>query len=147
MQAQDIMARNPVTVTPDAPVSEAARLMKSEDVGVVPVIEDNASRRVVGLLTDRDIAVRVVAEGRNANTAVRDAMSGSPKTVRDTATMDDVMRLMGSEKVRRVPVVDERGALVGVVSQADVILEGRNRGRAEETLEQISEPGGKHSTR
>jgi CBS domain-containing protein len=145
MQAQDIMARNPVSVTPDMPVREAARLMKSEDIGVVPVVEDNASRRVVGLLTDRDIAVRVVAEGRDATTPVREAMSGSPKTVRDNATVDDVMRLMGAEKVRRVPVVDERGALVGLVSQADVILEGRNRGRAEETLEAISTPGGKHT--
>ena len=145
MQAQEIMARNPVTITPDAPVREAARLMQTEDIGVVPVVDDATARRLVGVVTDRDLALRVVAAGLDATTRVRDVMTSSPKTVRDSASVDDVMKLMGSEKVRRVPVVDERGMLVGIVSQADIILEGTNRGRTEQTLEQISTPGGKHS--
>jgi CBS domain-containing protein len=143
MKAQDIMSRNPASVTPDTPVQEAARLMQSQDVGVLPVVESTASKRLVGLVTDRDIAIRVVAEGRS-NAMVRDAMTSNPKSVKPDDSVKDVMKLMGAEQVRRVPVVDDRGEIVGIVAQADLVLEGDDR-RAEETIEKISAPGGKHS--
>ncbi|HEX6058400.1 MAG TPA: CBS domain-containing protein [Gemmatimonadaceae bacterium] len=143
MKAQDIMSRNPASVTPDTPVQEAARLMQSQDVGVLPVVESTASKRLVGLVTDRDIAIRVVAEGRS-NAMVRDAMTSNPKSVKPDDSVKDVMKLMGAEQVRRVPVVDDRGEIVGIVAQADLVLEGDDR-RAEETIEKISTPGGKHS--
>ncbi|MFL5574837.1 MAG: CBS domain-containing protein [Gemmatimonadaceae bacterium] len=147
MKARDIMTRNPATVSPETRARQAAKLMRDEDVGVVPVVEEaGGGQRVVGLLTDRDLAIRLVAEGRDPDAvAVRDLMSASPKTARADDDVEDVMSLMAREQVRRVPIVDERGALVGIVAQADVVLETRDDGKSEDTVEKISRPGGKHS--
>jgi len=146
MKAQDIMAKNPTTVTPDTPVREAARLMKDEDVGVLPVVESSGSKRLVGLVTDRDIAIRVVAEGRDAvQSRVQDAMSADLKTCKADDDLDEVMDVMSREQVRRIPIVDNRGALVGIVSQADIVREAKSDKKAERTVERISEPGGRHS--
>jgi CBS domain-containing protein len=143
MKAQDIMSQNPASVTPDTSVQEAARLMQQQDVGILPVVESTTSKRLVGLVTDRDITVRVVAEGRS-NATVRDAMTSNAKSVRPDDSVTDVMKLMGSEQVRRIPVVDDDGRIVGIVAQADIVLEGDDR-KAEETIEKISAPGGRHS--
>ena len=145
MKIQDVMTRNPATVTPDALASEAARIMKDEDVGVVPVVEDNESRKLVGVVTDRDLAVRLVAEGRDAQSRVRDVMSGRLHTGRADDSLDNAMDTMAREQVRRIPIVDERGALVGIVSQADVVRKAKDESKAEDTIERISEPGGSHS--
>ena len=140
MKAREIMTKNPRTVSPDTRLQEAASLMKSEDVGLVPVVE--GSGNLVGVITDRDIAIRVVAEGRDASSAtVRDAMSSSVRTCKEDSSVDDVMEVMGSEQVRRVPIVDERGSLVGIVAQADVVLHGKSDRKSERTIEKISEPG------
>ena len=144
MKAQDIMTKNPRTVTPETDVREAAQIMKSENVGVVPVVESSGSKKLVGLLTDRDIAVRVVAEGKTS-ARVQEIMSGSPRTVKTDTSVDDVMDLMGKEQVRRVPVVDDRGDLVGIVAQADVVREAKDDKKAERTIEKISEPSGRHT--
>lgn len=146
MKAQDIMSRNPACVTPDTPLVEAARLMKTENVGVVPVVESSESRRLVGVLTDRDIAIRAVAEGRDGDsTSVGHVMTSEVRSCAPDDSVSDVMELMGREQVRRVPIVDERGALVGVVAQADIVLEAKDDKKAEKTVEQISQPGGKHT--
>jgi CBS domain-containing protein len=146
MRVQEVMTRNPKYVTSDTPARDAARIMKEEDVGVVPVVERNDDRRLVGVVTDRDIALRVVAEGRDADTPVSQIMSAQRlATSTPDEDLDDVMDKMASEKVRRIPVVDERGSLVGIVSQADVVRKARNDSRAERTIERISEPGGTHS--
>ena len=147
MQAREIMSKDPRCVTPDVSAREAARLMKDEDVGVLPVVEaDGKDKRLVGMVTDRDIAIRVVAEGRTADDArVRDIMSGNPRSVRENDNVDEVMELMGREQVRRIPVVDDRGAVVGIIAQADVAREARDERKVEDTIEQISQPGGKHS--
>jgi CBS domain-containing protein len=139
-KAKDVMTRNPQVVTADASVQEAARLMKSEDTGVLPVVESQGTRRVVGVITDRDITIRVVAEGRSSAT-VRDAMSTGVRTCKEDDSLNDVMKVMSSEQVRRVPIVDDKGELVGIVSQADVVLEGGDDKRAEKTVEAISQPG------
>jgi CBS domain-containing protein len=148
MKISELMTRNPCTVTPDTPVSEAARLMKEEDVGIVPVVERvggaETRGRLVGVVTDRDIAIRHVAEGRTTDTPVRDVMSGGVKTATPDDSVEAVMELMGREQVRRIPVVDERGSLVGVVSQADLARKARDSVRVEKTVEQISQPGGSH---
>lgn len=136
-KVRDVMTRNPETVTPDTPVQEAARLMQSADTGVLPVVEGN---RPVGVITDRDLALRVVAEGRT-DARVRDAMSSRVSTAREDDDLDTVMQIMASEQVRRVPIVDERGELVGIVAQADIVLEGQNDRQAEQTIERISQPG------
>jgi CBS domain-containing protein len=138
-KAKDVMTPNPRVIAADAPVQEAARLMQQEDTGVLPVVESQGGRRVVGVITDRDIALRVVAEGR-ASATVREAMSTGVRTCPQDADLKDVMKVMADEQVRRVPIVDEQGELVGIVSQADIVLEGDDR-RAEETIERISQPG------
>jgi CBS domain-containing protein len=148
MKISELMTRNPCTVSPDTPVSEAARLMKEEDVGIVPVVERvggaETRGRLVGVVTDRDIAIRHVAEGRASDTPVRDVMSGGVKTVTLDDSVEMVMELMGREQVRRIPVVDERGSLVGVVSQADLARKAKDSAKVEKTVEQISQPGGSH---
>ena len=143
MKIQDIMTKKPSTVTPDTGVVQAARLMKDEDIGVIPVVDGD---RVVGIVTDRDIAIRAVAEGRRIDeTRVKDVMSTDVKTVKLSGSVEDAMKLMGREQIRRVPVVDDKGHLVGIVSQADVVLEAKDDKHAEDMIEKISSPGGKHS--
>jgi len=150
MNISELMSRNPCTVTPDTPVSEAARLMKEEDVGMVPVIERvggaETRGRLVGVITDRDIAIRTVAEGRASDSPVRDVMSSGVRTATPSDSVESVMELMGREQVRRVPIIDERGSLVGVVSQADLARKAKNEGHVERTVEQISQPGGSHQS-
>jgi CBS domain-containing protein len=148
MKISELMTKNPCTVTPETPVSDAARLMKEEDVGIVPVVERvggaETRGRLVGVVTDRDIAVRQVAEGRGSDTPVRDVMSGGVKTASPDDSVESVMTLMGQEQVRRIPIVDERGSLVGVVSQADLVRKANDAERVERTVEEISQPGGSH---
>jgi CBS domain-containing protein len=146
MKAQDIMSRNPSSVTPDTPLVEAAQLMKQENIGIVPVVESAGSHRLVGVLTDRDIAVRAVAEGRDGSTtSVGHVMSTDVRSCAPDDSVNDVMELMGREQVRRIPIVDERGALVGIVAQADIVLEAKDDQQAEKTVEKISQPSGKHA--
>ncbi|HEX5972724.1 MAG TPA: CBS domain-containing protein [Gemmatimonadaceae bacterium] len=148
MNISELMSKDPRTVTPDTPVSEAAQLMKEEDIGMVPVIERvggaETRGRLVGVITDRDIAIRTVAEGRAVDSPVRDVMSSGVRTATPNDSVESVMELMGREQVRRVPIVDERGSLVGVVSQADLARKAKNEGRVERTVEEISQPGGSH---
>jgi CBS domain-containing protein len=141
MKAKDIMTKDPRVVTPETTVQEAARLMQSEDTGVLPVVESSGSHRLIGMITDRDIAIRVVAEGRTG-ASVRDAMSTGVRSARPDDDAKDVMDLMASEQVRRVPIVDASGMVVGIVSQADIVLEGDDK-RAERTIEAISQPNGR----
>jgi len=141
MKAREIMTANPRTVTPDTNLPEVARLMQSEDVGIVPVVDGAGSRQLIGVVTDRDIALRVVGEGRDPNSVrVSDVMSTNLRTARESDSVDDVMSLMGEQQVRRIPIVDERGALVGIVAQADVVLQASSDKKAERTVEKISQP-------
>jgi CBS domain-containing protein len=146
MKAKDIMTRKPKSVTPETTVRDAARLMKDEDVGVLPVVERTGSDRLIGIVTDRDIAIRHVAEGHDSSSCpVSEAMTSSVRTAREEDDIEAVMDLMGKEQVRRIPVVDERGGLVGIVAQADIVREARDDKKAERTIEKISEQGGKHT--
>ena len=148
MKVSEIMTKNPRTVSPDTPVSEAARVMKEEDVGLVPVVERvggaETRGRLVGVVTDRDIAVRHVAEGRSIDSPVSEVMSGGVRTCSPDDSVDHAMDLMGREQIRRIPIVDERGSLVGVVAQADLARMAKNDRKVEETVEKISQPGGSH---
>jgi CBS domain-containing protein len=140
------MTSNPTCVTPGATIREAAQLMRRENIGIVPVIEDTGNKRLVGVVTDRDIAIRVVAGGRDPDTRVSEIMSTSDlATCTADDDVDEVMEAMAIEQVRRIPIVDERGSLVGIVAQADIVRKARDRGRAERTVQQISEPSGKHA--
>ena len=143
MKVQDVMTRDPRSVSPDSSARDAATIMREEDVGIVPVVEGS---RLIGVVTDRDLAVRLVADGRDGNTTVREVMSSQRiATCRPEEDLDRVMDTMAREQVRRIPIVDERGSLVGIVAQADVVRKAHDDNKAEETVERISEPGGQHS--
>jgi CBS domain-containing protein len=145
MKIQDIMSVEPNTVTPDTPITEAARIMKDHNIGMLPVVESEGSKRLVGVVTDRDITIRHVAEGHLSDCLVREAMTDNVSTCKADENVDRVMTLMAEEQVRRIPIIDERGDLIGVVSQADILLESGEATKAEATIEQISRPYGKHS--
>lgn len=147
MKAHDIMTPQPVSVTPDTRVQEAAQLMRDQNVGMLPVVDVNGSKRLVGVVTDRDIAIRHVAEGHGSSDCpVSEAMTEHVTTCMPETDLDDVMEIMGREQVRRIPIVDERGDLVGVVAQADVVLHAEDEKKAERTVEEISQPFGKHAS-
>lgn len=139
MRARELMTADPACVTRDDSVRKAARLMREHDVGLIPVLRGGRSREITGVITDRDIAIRCVGEGRGPETIVGDVMSGDVCTVTSDDDVRTVMTLMGREQVRRIPVVDERGAIVGIVSQADIVLEAADDFAAERTVERISE--------
>jgi len=146
MRIDEIMTRDPACVTPGTTVRDAAQLMQREDTGIVPIVDDAGDRKLLGVITDRDLAIRVVAEGRTPDTRVSEIMTGNRvATCRADDSVDEVLGAMGREQVRRIPIVDERGSLVGIVSQADVSRKARNDGKVENTIERISEPTGKHS--
>ncbi|HEX6939709.1 MAG TPA: CBS domain-containing protein [Longimicrobiales bacterium] len=143
MKARDLMTENPEFVTPDDPITLAARIMRDIDVGIVPVVDSPESRKLQGVITDRDIAVRHVAEGHARECLVRDEMtSGRMDTVRPDADQDEVLRLMERGQVRRLPVVDEDNRLVGIIAQADIVtkLGPQQPEQVEEVVEKISEP-------
>jgi CBS domain-containing protein len=133
---RDTMTAEPRSIDSSQPIVEAARLMRDEDVGSLPVVEDG---RLVGMVTDRDIAVRVVAEGRKPEaTTVREASSRDLVTVEPDHDLDDALLLMGRHQVRRLPVV-EGERLVGILTQADVALAEKEK-KTGEVVEAISEP-------
>ena len=140
------MTKDPSCVTADASVREAAQVMGRENIGMVPVVDRQSDRKLVGVVTDRDIAIRCVAEGKDGSCRVSDVMSSSKlATCGENDEVDNVMQAMRAEKVRRIPIVDERGSLVGIVSQADVVRKVNDGHEAERTVEMISQPGGRHA--
>ena len=139
MKVQDIMTKDPSCVTPDATVREAAQVMGREDVGIVPVIAGESDKKLLGVVTDRDIALRVVAEGREPDsTKVAEIASQNLATVDPQQDIDEALRLMAEHQVRRLPVVEEDGRLVGILAQADVARH-LDASRTGEVVEQISE--------
>jgi CBS domain-containing protein len=132
---QDVMTSNPCTIDADKPVAYAAKMMKQENVGIAPIVEGN---RLVGTLTDRDIVVRVVAEGKDPQRiSAREVASTAPVTVDPQQDLDEALRLMATHQVRRLPVVEEDGRVVGVLAQADVAEEAKAK-KTGELVEEIS---------
>jgi CBS domain-containing protein len=132
---QDVMTSNPCAIEADKPVSHAAKMMKDEDVGVAPVVEGD---RLIGTLTDRDITVRVIAEGKDPQAVrVREVASTDVVTVDPQQDLDEALKLMARHQVRRLPVVQEDGRLVGVIAQADVADEAKAK-KVGELVEEIS---------
>jgi CBS domain-containing protein len=115
---RDVMTKSPRSLESGATVMEAARLMRDEDAGIIPVVE---GEKLVGTVTDRDIAIRVVAEGKSAETiTVGEIASRELVTIDPQQDLDEALRLMARHQVRRLPVVEEDGKLVGIVAQADI---------------------------
>jgi CBS domain-containing protein len=132
---KDAMTSNPCTIDADQTVAYAAKMMRDENVGLAPVVEAN---RLVGTLTDRDIAIRVVAEGRDPQALkVRDVAATSLVTVDPEQDLDEALRLMASHQIRRLPVVEEDGRVVGILAQADVAEHAKEK-KVGEMVEEIS---------
>ena len=130
----ELMTPNPCAIEADKPVAHAAKMMKEENVGLAPVVEGD---RLVGTLTDRDIVTRVVAEGNDPQTVlVREVASTDVVTIDPQQDLDEALRLMASNQVRRL-LVEEDGRLVGVVAQADIAREGKEK-QTGELVEEIS---------
>jgi CBS domain-containing protein len=136
------MTREPVCCEPADSIPRIAQLMKTEDVGAVPVVELKTNRKLVGILTDRDIVVKIVADGKTVEkSTARDAMTNNPVTCREDDDVSQAVARMAERKVRRIPIVDANGALKGIIAQADIATRVHRDTTTGELVEAISEPG------
>jgi CBS domain-containing protein len=133
------MTKDPASCNTSEPVTKVASVMKQQDVGSVPVVD---SGRLVGIVTDRDIVVKVVAAGRSPDqTPVRDAMTPNPVSCREDDDVEHALKLMKERQVRRMPIVDGSGRLSGIIAQADVATRVNKDAKTGELVEAISESG------
>jgi len=142
MKVRDAMTRDVRMVRPAQTIRDAAHLMAQLDIGALPV-EDND--RLVGMITDRDITVRAVAEGRGTDTPIREIMTQDIKYCFDDQSIDEISQNMADIRVRRLPVVDRNKRLVGILSLGDIAIDEGAQDEAGEALGGISRPGGAHS--
>lgn len=121
MKARDIMTPRPFVVTPADPIAAAAEIMRYEDIGGVPVVDARDRRRLVGLITDRDITTRWVARGHHAPCTVGEVMTPAPlQMVTADTDIGDILAMMEAAEVRRIPVISDDGVLIGIVAEADL---------------------------
>ena len=143
MNVNSCMSTDVRVASPSESIREAARLMKEIDAGILPVGEND---RIVGMITDRDIAVRAVAAGMGPDATVRDVMSQEVLYCYDDEGLDDVARQMRELQIRRMPVLNREKRLVGIISLGDLALtDGDGTRRAAGALEGVSQPGGQHN--
>ena len=137
----DVMTMDPTCCLVSDPVSRAAEIMKTEDVGSVPVVDDATTKHLVGILTDRDIVLQVVAAGKDAKSAkVEDAMTRNPVTCKPEEDIQNAFDRMSQHQVRRIPVVDGRDRVVGIIAQADLATRLDRPEKLEKAIEDISQP-------
>ena len=144
MRVRDLMTPDPAWCTPDSTAREAATLMRDHDCGSIPVVENGQNKRLIGTVTDRDLAVRGLAEGKGPDTPIRELMTQSPVTCAPDDEVEIVREVMVARLVRRVPVVGDNGVLVGIVAQADIAREDGAASDQEvgRIVEAISDPRG-----
>ena len=140
MKVSEVMTREVETIGADQTAQEAANFMLSADAGSIPVVEGD---RLIGMITDRDIAVRGVAKGNGPDTPVRELMSGGLIVARVDDEVEEAARKMGEAQVRRLPVIDQDEKLCGIVSLGDLSREADDQS-ASEALEGVTQPGGQH---
>lgn len=134
---RDVMTANPETVQNSDSIREVARIMKDSDTGVVPVVD---GKKIIGLITDRDIVVRGVAEGKNIeDLRVNEIMTKSVRSVREDATVKDALEMMSNADIRRIAVVNQNDELVGIVSIGDISTNTNQDGKVGKAVESISE--------
>lgn len=141
MKITDIMTKDPVCCTKDSSLQEVAKMMKDNDCGCIPVVESKDSKKPVGVITDRDIACRTVAEGKNPlDLKVSDAMTSNVETVKQDTSVEDCCNLMEEKQIRRVVVVDDKGGCCGIVAQADIAINA-NEKKTAEVVQKVSKAG------
>jgi len=140
MTAKELMTANPACCTMETPLTEVARMMVSCDCGEIPVVERQDAKRIVGVVTDRDLVVRGVAQGKDCSTLNVGAVMSSPAiTVKDRDSLDEVVRVMETNKIRRVPVVNQSGDICGIIAQADIARTG-SRKETGDLVREVSAP-------
>ena len=140
MTAKELMTPNPACCTMDTPLAEVARMMVQCDCGEIPVVESQNVKRIVGVVTDRDIVVRGVAQGKDCATLDVGAVMSSPAiTVKERDGLDEVVGVMEANKIRRVPVVNQGGEICGIIAQADIARTG-SRKETGDLVREVSAP-------
>ena len=139
-KCSDVMTRNPVSARPDDTVASVARLMKENDIGPVPIVDDNKSKKLVGIVTDRDLAIKVVAAGRDPqSTPVKEVMTTNVITCHDDDDIETALDAMSTQQLRRIPVVDDGNMLLGIIAQADIATRMDSPEKTGEVVKDISE--------
>ncbi len=140
MFCREVMTENPVCCLPNDLVSASARVMRREDVGAVPVINDEQQKQLIGIVTDRDLAIKVVAEARDPNhTLLQDVMTSTIVVCREREDLSSAIKAMEEHQIRRVPVIDDDGPVVGIISQADLATRLHEPRQTPKMLEEISQ--------
>jgi CBS domain-containing protein len=139
---REVMTSNPTCALPTDTVHRVAQLMKSENVGPIPVVESHNSKKLVGIVTDRDLVLKVLAEGRNGqDTTVEAVMSRNPVSCRENDNLDQAYQAMSQHQIRRIPIVNDRNEIVGIIAQADIATRVEQPNKTAEVVEEISRPG------
>ena len=138
-KSSDVMTKDLVYVLPDESVANVAQLMKKEDIGPILIVDNEENKTLVGIVTDRDLALKVVGEGRDPkNTKVEDVMTAKVVTSRAGDSVENAMKAMAQYQLRRIPVVDDHNHLVGIISQADVATRLDEPKKTAEVVKEIS---------
>lgn len=141
VKCRDVMTENPVCCLTDDSVERIAQWMETEDIGSVPVVDNYQARKLIGIVTDRDLALRVIGAKRDpAATLVGEVMTPNPVTAHPSDDLEAAMEKMAQERIRRLPVVDESGQLVGIVAQADLVTRLRDPHKATDVIQEVSQP-------
>lgn len=140
-KCSEVMSVDPITALPSDTADHIAILMKSENVGPIPIVDSQQNRKLVGIVTDRDLAVKVVAEGRDPKrNRIEEVMTRDPVTCHPDDDMQKALRAMEVHQVRRLPVVDSQGVIVGIIAQADLAMRLDQPKKTAEVVEAISHP-------
>jgi|SRR5947209_593219 len=145
MICRQVMTGNPQYCLATDTATRVAKIMRIEDIGSVPVCASRGNRRLIGIVTDRDLALQVIAEGRDPSTTkVQDIMTREPHTCHVDEDVETAIQRMESNQVRRLPVIDNDGMLAGIIAQADIAIRCRTPEKTAEVVTEISRPTGAH---
>ncbi|CAN5793318.1 CBS domain-containing protein [soil metagenome] len=146
MKVEEIMTKNPACCTADSKLQEVAQMMVKNDCGCIPVVENENSKKPIGMITDRDITIRTVAEGKNPlDLTAGDVMTDQVITVTSDTSVEDCCNKMESNQIRRVAVVDENGGCCGIVAQADVAINA-DKNKTAEVVQEVSKESANYQT-
>jgi CBS domain-containing protein len=146
MKVEEIMTKNPACCTADSKLQEVAKRMVTNDCGCIPVVENEENKKPIGMITDRDITIRTVAEGKNPlDLTAGDVMSDHVVTVTADTTVEDCCNKMESNQIRRIAVVDENGGCCGIVAQADVAINA-DKNKTAEVVKEVSKESANYQT-
>ncbi|OLE50805.1 MAG: hypothetical protein AUG51_26325 [Acidobacteria bacterium 13_1_20CM_3_53_8] len=139
MKCSEIMTKDPVCCLSSDTVNKAAQLMKTENVGPIPVVADEESKRLIGIVTDRDLALKVVAEAKDAkSTMVDDVMTTGVVACRADDNLQNALKAMEEHQVRRIPIIDDNDRVIGIIAQADIATRINQPKKTAEVVEEIS---------